>query len=166
MTAPERPPSFFDRLTGEDVPEPAARREPGFLLDDLARDAALWPEWLIDDDSQRVVVLSVVEHVSEQKLVVSFSLGRPLGTVTATPDASGYLRIVVDVGGTEFLTAYVERIWEEYELWPPGAKAAMGEESPGRLGKHRSWVSLSTVGWPALSAITDESWLNLRQLER
>lgn len=65
MTAPSRPPSFFNALTGRDTEFPDALREPGFLLDSLASDAKLWPEWLLDDDSQRAIRLMVTEHVAE-----------------------------------------------------------------------------------------------------
>jgi len=168
MTAPARPPSFFDALTGRDTPYPDSLREPRFLIDDLARDARDWPNWVLDDDdNQRVVTLGVTEHVPERKVVIAFTVGSLHGAITAVPDPSGYLRIVVDANGAGFLTAYVERIWEEYEIWPPGATAAMGEESPGRMGKRRSWVSISARGWPALAAVANsQGWLNLKQVER
>ncbi len=166
MSAPARPPSFFNAMTGADVPYPEALREPGFLLDDLAGDVKIWPYWLLDDDSQRRITLTLVEHVREQRAVIGFAVDGVSGTVTATPDPSGYLRIAVEAGGAVFLAAYVERIWEEYELWPPGAVAAFGAEAPGRMGKHRSWVSISAAGWPALAAIANRNgWLNVKQLE-
>ena len=166
MSAPTRPPSFFNTLSGADTPYPEALREPGFLLDDLAREVKVWPYWLLDDDSQRRITLTLVEHVTEQRAVIGFAVDRVSGTITATPDPSGYLRIVVGVDGAVFLTAYAERIWEEYELWPPGAAAAPGMESPGRMGKNRSWVSISAAGWPVLAGIAnDGGWLNVRQLE-
>jgi hypothetical protein len=166
MTAPARPPSFFNALSGAHTPYPDALREPGFLLDDLAGDVKIWPYWLLDDDSLRRITLTLVEHVTEQRAVIGFAVDGVSGTITATPDPSGYLRIVVEVTGKVFLAAYVERIWEEYELWPPGAVAAFDVESPGRMGKHLSWVSISSAGWPALAAIANSSgWLNLMQLE-
>lgn len=166
MTAPARPPSFFNALSGLDAPYPDSLREPGYLIDDLAKDAKLWPDWLLDDDSQRPIRLSVLEHRPEQKLVIGFVIGDLTGTLTATPDASGFLHVVVATGGVEFLAGYMERIWEEHEIWPPGAVAAVGEEAPGRLGKHRSWISISARGWPQLAAIAnDHGWLNLMQVE-
>ncbi len=166
MSAPARPPSFFNALSGAHTPYPDALREPGFLLNDLAGDVKIWPYWLLDDDSQRQIALTLVEHVTEQRAVIGFAVDGVSGTITATPDPSAYLRIVVEVDGAVFLTAYVERIWEEYELWPPNAVAAFDVESPGRMGKHRSWVSISAAGWPALAAMADsKGWLNLMQLE-
>jgi len=166
MSAPARPPSFFNALSGADTPYPDVLREAGFLLDDLAGDVKMWPYWLLDDDSQRRIMLTLVEHVAEQRAVIGFAVDGIAGTITATPDPSGYLRIVVEVDGAVFLTTYVERIWEEYELWPPGAVAAFDVESPGRMGKHRSWVSIAAAGWPALAAIANSNgWLNLMQLE-
>jgi hypothetical protein len=167
MASPARPPSFFNALTGDDTPHPDSLREPALLIDDLAGDAKLWPNWLLDDDSQRMITLNVTEHVPEQKVVIAFTVGGLHGAVTAVPDPSGYLRLVVDANGAELLTAYVERIWEEYEIWPPGATAAPGEEAPGHMGKHRSWVSVSAKGWPSLAAVANShGWLNLKQLER
>jgi hypothetical protein len=153
-------------FTGEDTPQPAAQREPGFLLDALAGDARHWPDWLLDDDLQRQIRLTLIEHVVEQKLVIAFTAGACTGTITASPDASGYLRVVVATDGAEFLTGYVERVWEEHEIWPPGATAEVGEQAPGRLGKRRSWISVSTRGWPQLRPIANENgWVNLLQLD-
>lgn len=167
MTAPVRPPSFFNSLTGREVEPPDSLREPGFLLDDLAGDVKAWPNWLLDDDSQLPIELRLIEHVREQRVVIGFEAGGVAGTINGTPDASGYLRIVVHVGGEAYLTLFVERVWEEFELWPPGATAAIDEESPGHLGKHRSWVSISTRGWPVLAAIANShGWLNLLQHEQ
>lgn len=166
MSAPARTPRFFNALIGAHTPYPDALREPGFLLDDLAGDVKIWPHWLLDDNSQRRITLTLVEHVPEQRAVIAFAVDGISGTITATPDPSAYLRIVAEVDGTVYLTTYVERIWEEYELWPPDAMATFGVESPGRMGKHRSWASISAAGWPALAGIANSSgWLNLMQVE-
>lgn len=166
MSAPKRPPSFFNALTGADAPYPAALREPGYLIDDLAGDVRRWPYWLLDDDSQRRITLRLAEHVAERRAVIDFAVEGVAGSIIATPDASGYLRIVVEVDGATFLTAYVERIWEELQLWPPGAGAASGVESPGRMGKRRTWVSMSAAGWSELAVIANgDGWVNLQQLE-
>lgn len=166
MTAPSRPPIFFDLLAGRAVEMPHALREPGFLIDDMARDVESWPDWVLDDDSRQAIRLRVIEHVNEQLLVVGFEAGTAHGTITATPDPSGYLRAVVHVAGAEYLTLYGERIWEEFELWPPGASAGAQDEAPGRMGKRRNWVSISAAGWPVLAAVAnDHGWLNLRQQE-
>jgi len=167
MSAPTRPPSFFNMLSGANTPHPAVLHEPGFLLDDLAGDVTLRPYWRLDDASQRPITLTLVEHVTGQRAVIGFAVDGGSGTITATPDPSGYMRIVAEVDGAVILTAYAERIWEEYELWPPGAVAGFDVESPGRMGKHRSWVSMSAAGWPALAAIANSNGgLNLMQLEQ
>jgi hypothetical protein len=88
--------------------------------------------------------------------VIGFDGQAGRGRIVATPDATGYLRIEVATEDTAavVLVANVERIWEEYDLWPPGAVAAIGEEPPGRMGKHRSWVSMAVEGWPVLAEVT------------
>jgi hypothetical protein len=166
MKAPARPPSFFDALSGADVTGAAAQGEPGYLLDDLAGDVRAWPHWLIDDGSQRRIRLTLVAHDPGERAVIGFAVGSVAGRVTATPDPSGYLRIMVEVAGAVVLVAFAERVWEEYDLWPPGAVAGFGEEPPGRMGKHRNWLSISASGWPVLAGVANSGgWLNLMQLE-
>lgn len=156
MSAPVRPPIFFDLLSGTDRPPSEVSEEAGYLLDDLVWDVRRWPSWLIDDDGGRRVALSVIAHEARRRAVISFSAGAGRGRIVATPDATGYLRfeVAMEDAGAVVLVAYVERVWEEYDLWPPGAVAAFGEEPPGRMGKHRNWVSMAVDAWPVLAEVT------------
>ena len=167
MSAPERPPIFFDRLSGVPLGDEAARREPGLLLDDLAGDVGSGADWLVDDDSGRRFALAVASHQPQQRLEIAITGPGTAASVIAVPDVSGYLRVELVLGGMLMFTGYVEQIWEEFDIWPPDASAAAGEEAPGRMGKRRNWLSLSVAGWPALAAIAGtEGWLSLVQVER
>lgn len=78
-------------------------------------------------------------------------------TIALSPDPSGWTRIDAIVGGETVFTAYLDRVYEEFDLWPPGASGA--GEAPGRIGKRQTWASLSADAWPVLRAMTGEDFL-------
>jgi len=84
------------------------------------------------------------------------------GVITLTPHESGWVKVVAEIDGRPAFTAFAEQVWEEYELypdaWPDDARAtATDEDAPGRIGKRRSWMSLSAVAWPQLAPLANEA---------
>jgi hypothetical protein len=73
------------------------------------------------------------------------------------------LRIEAMRGGASIFRAYLDRPYQEFELWPAGA--AKSDDSPGRMGKRRNWLSLDVEAWPALAPLADGRWLNLTAVE-
>jgi len=61
---------------------------------------------------------------------------------------------VATIAGAEVFRGYLDRPWEQCEIWPPGREPVGDEEAPGRIGKKQTFVTLSTVDWPQLLTLT------------
>lgn len=57
--------------------------------------------------------------------------------------------------------AWIERAYEECELWPDGADGVIGagvsDDPPGRIGKRGDWMQIDTLQWRIESG---ERWLH------
>lgn len=160
MSAPARPPFYYEPLSnGETSMDPA--RACGWLVDDLVSTATTFPEW-ISEDGALTIDLTVLEHEKEQRAVIGWRTAPADGTLTLTADPSGWVKVVGAIGTHEVFTAYMDRPWEQYELWPHGATPAKDAEAPGRMGKKQAWVGLDPDIWPALKPIANaEGWVHL-----
>jgi hypothetical protein len=153
MSAPARPPHYYGGVFGNEAggrPE----EESGWLVDDIASTAKMFPDW-IAEDAGTAIGLRVLEHRPLQRVVVGWQAAAATGTVEARPDASGYVLVVARLGEREVFRAYLDRPYEEYEMWPPGAAPERDEEGPGRMGKHRNWVSFRAAAWPILASLAN-----------
>lgn len=158
MNPPSRPPIYCDAIGGTELP---LERAAGWLVDDLASIVRTFPHWR-NDDSGTAIVLRLLAHEPEKRTVIGWHGGAATGTLTATPDPSGWLLLVAEHGGREAFRAYVERQYEEYECWPAGSTAPRQADEPGRIGKHQTWVSLSAAAWPGLTPVANAlGWLSL-----
>jgi hypothetical protein len=56
-------------------------------------------------------------------------------------------------GGREVFRAWVDRPYDEYDLWPDceAVPARRDVDAPGHIGKRRNWINLSTSAWPQLA---------------
>lgn len=159
MSAPERPPFYYEPLSNGDVSMDPAKAS-GWLVDDLVSTARTFPEWMTED-AVLTIDLTVLEHEQGRRAVIGWRTAPADGTLMATADPSGWVKLVGATGGREVFTAYLDRPWEQYEFWPPGAKPAKGEEGPGRMGKKQFWIGLGADIWPALGPIADaEGWVH------
>jgi hypothetical protein len=159
--APSWPPSYFD-IFEPDGPgtDPAAALR--FIIEDMANDARLTPDWLIEGRDLKVQ-LSAISY-APGLAQIGFTAGEAQGAVTLTPDPSGWLRIEATCGGAVVFRAFLDRVYQEFELWPSGA--AKSDEAPGRMGKRRNWLSLDVEAWPALKPLVNEGrYLNLTAVE-
>lgn len=160
MTAPLRPPAYYDSIRGGDADgDPAV--ESCWIVDDIAGTVKTFPDWRVDETG-REVRLAIAAHRPLKRLVIAWEAGNLRGTIEVAPDPSGYVLVVGRLGEGEddVFRAYLDHPYEEYELWPDGVPAGTGEESPGRMSKRRTWVSLSTVAWPTLAAAGGRDWFN------
>lgn len=150
MSAPTRAPYYWDHGTSEEGYPPGEAA--GWLVDDMAWDARYSPDWkwgAVEID------LSLVAHDKGKRSVISFSGGGVSGTVSFVPDPSGWVLVTAAIGGTEVFRGYMDRPWEMYEIWAPGATPGKDDEGPGHMGKKLAWVGLNPDFWPALLPLAD-----------
>lgn len=153
MSAPAKPPFYYELLSnGEVGMDPALAS--GWLIDDFASAVGAFSEWLLED-AGLTIDLRVAEHEKGKRLVIAWRTAPADGTVTLTPDPSGWVKVVGAISGREVFEAYLDRPWEQYEFWPPGAMPVKDEEAPGRIGKKEHWVSVPADTWPALRPIAN-----------
>lgn len=155
MTAPARPPVYADAIAGrDDVPPEEAVP---WLIGNFISSAMTFPDWVIDE-AAIPVALRVTGPAS-----VRFAAASVEGELVFSADPSGWIVAVATIGSREVFRAYVERNYEEYEVWPPdaGAIPVAGKE-PGRIGKHATWVSLNAAAWPVLRPVANpDGWVNI-----
>lgn len=167
MSAPKQKPFFFDMATGEERTVPQTGADMAALIDRIATAAGVAADWAIEDGAHDglAVRLSLIEHAGGRRVVVGFSAGTVEGRIVAEPDPSGWVRVTAETAGAERFRAYVDRPYEEHELWPEGADAAAGGDIPGRAGKRLLWVSLSAEAWPVLAPLAAGGWFNAEAAE-
>jgi hypothetical protein len=156
-TPPRFPPEFFNSLSGGQ--ESFADGAYGLALD-FDSTARYDPVWIIDSAGDRPVRLTPLTCSRAGATVAFESLGVS-GLITLTPHPSGWVKVVAQIDGQAVFTAFAEQVWEEYELypdgWPDDARAtATDEDAPGRIGKRRNWISLSSAAWPQLAPLASE----------
>lgn len=166
MSAPKTPPHYWDLLTGADEsmnPLEAVR----WVLADLATVPARYPRWLLDDDSGREFTLQVLADGPGDELRLGLSAEGLSVDISCSRDASGYVRLVARVAGREVFVGYLDRPFEEYDIWPPGAAFAprRTEEAPGRIGKRMSWIVLDSRAWPEIAPLANSAGFVLARAE-
>lgn len=157
-------PEFFDLLSGRQYsPADAAY---GFALE-LESAARRDGEWRLENG--RAVSLTPL-GCSRDGARVAFESEGVTGELALAPGPGGWVRVVATIAGEPVFTAFVEQVWEEYELYPAGfAARPQGKEAdaPGRVGKRRTWLTLSAAAWPQLAPLAnDGGWLRAEPLDR
>jgi hypothetical protein len=155
---PKTPPHFFD-FTDPDGPQNNPLPEAAWLLDSLMHAAKADPRWLIDDDSGRFAELAVTEHQPGQGGAIAITSGPVTLSLRLAVDPSGYVLASVELAGAEIWRGYIDRPYEELDIWPPGAvfPAMRTVEAPGRIGKRLTWLVLDSKPWPALNPIVNDA---------
>lgn len=72
---------------------------------------------------------------------------------------SGWVEAVVAMEGMDPASFFIERIYEEFGLWPPDS--ACEAIDSGRMGKNASWVQLEAEHWPGLVALAAGRFITL-----
>lgn len=88
-----------------------------------------------------------------ERLEILAELVSECAQIAFEPHVSGWLSIAAMYCGQEVFRAWLDRPFEEYELWPEGATIPGGRtiDSPGRIGKRRNWINLTAAAWPQLA---------------
>lgn len=154
---PLTPPHHFD-FTDPDGPQNAPLPAAAWLLDSIVLAARAEPHWIIDDASSRAVDLAVTEHQPGQGGTIAITSGPIALLLRLAVDASGYVRASVEHAGAEIWRGYIDRPYEELDIWPPAAvfEARRTTEAPGRVGKRLTWLVLDSKPWPALATIVND----------
>ncbi len=77
------------------------------------------------------------------------------GRIVFSPDASHWMKVEVFLGAFRVFVAYMDRVWEEFELWPSGATEKT-VDPPGHISKRYAWLNLSAAAWPQLALFAEE----------
>ena len=155
---PKTPPHYDDFTEPEDGPQNDAMASAAWLLDSLVHVAGYEPRWLIDDESGRMVEVKAISHVKQRSGVLSLRCGTLEARLNLAVDASGYVCATAELAGVEVFRGYIDRPYEELDIWPAGAEFAprRTEEAPGRMGKRLSWLVLDSKAWPPIAPIANE----------
>ncbi len=140
---PIRPPHYFD-----DNDQPATLGSARWLLSSLcgfARSAPLWR-----DRDGRDIAVQVVRETDQDALITL--KGAIDGRIALSIDPSLWVRADVYRGEVWFARGWIERCYEECEIWPDGADGIIGpkveDDPPGRISKRGYWIQFDTTQWP------------------
>jgi hypothetical protein len=177
-TPPARPPSYFSggwfrmgsdepqfRITGrfqfeflnpdgEDDPALASAHYASDLVATIARN----PIWLAENWQVTPGALSVDAGVHSVAFVARNKVRTVEGRVSLSSDPSLWIKVEVHLQGERVFLAYMDRVWEEFELWPSKAAPLRSDEPVGHIGKRTTWLSLKVTAWPQLARVTGEEW--------
>ncbi len=147
---PAVPPFWFDGLTGGEMLLSVAAAA---VLDDFADALRRAPCWVLETGSGGIVTPRVCSHRRGERLEVLAELAGESMEIVLEPDASGWLSIAATCRGQEVFRAWLDRPYEEYELWPEGdaIPTRRNVDAPGRIGKRRNWINVSAAAWPQLA---------------
>jgi hypothetical protein len=148
---------FVDSERGDD---PALAS--GHYAADFARHIASEPRWRVTGGWEVAPAAVTEAHGSHGAGFVARheATGRSVdGLIAFTPDPSHWIKVEVFLDAERVFLAYMDRVWEEFDLWPSEATPEESDEAPGRIGKRRTWVNLSAVAWPVLAALDEEGFV-------
>ena len=92
-----------------------------------------------------------VEGETEQAATVVLA-GALSGRIELSVDPSLWVRAEVYLEGRWFGRGWIERCYEECEIWPDGSDGIQGprveDDPPGRISKRGAWVQFDAAQWP------------------
>lgn len=153
MSAPAKAPFYWDFGNSDDG-DPPERGGP-FLIDALVGAAQTFEDWKVDGDDFPVMVWGIARYEKDGVGKIGFSAKGVQGEITLSMEPSGWILATAHIAGTEVFRGYIDRIWEQCDIWPVGATPERSEEGPGRIGKRQTWVGLSIAAWPQLQSIAN-----------
>jgi hypothetical protein len=115
------------------------------LLCGFARLSPIWK-----DRAGQDVAVSVTRETQQDALI---TLGGALeGRIELSVAPSLWVRADVYLAGAWFGRGWIERCYEECEIWPDASEGIVGplvsDDPPGRISKRGYWVQFDTTQWP------------------
>lgn len=114
----------------------------------LCNFAGLSPVW--KDRAGRDIAVSVTRETKQDALITLS--GALEGHIKLSVAPSLWVRADVYLAGAWFGRGWIERCYEECEIWPDGADGIVGplvsDDAPGRISKRGYWVQFDTLQWP------------------
>jgi hypothetical protein len=128
---------------------------------ELAQAFASEPLWLASEGWQISPAGPPTASLPARVAFVGRKVGAHVdGEVVLSADPSGWVKVEIYLGHFRVFIAFLDRVWEEFDLWPSGAADFSGDE-PGRIGKRKNWVNLSVKAWPQLGRLTGDDYFSI-----
>ncbi len=146
---PKRAPLYFEDRDG-----PATLASAQGLLALLCSFARFSPLWR-DRDGRDIAVK--LEREDAQGALITLS-GAINGHIALSIAPGLWVRADFYRDGALFGRGWIERCYEECEIWPDGAGGIIGsrveDDPPGRISKRGAWVQFDTSQWPGYESAT------------
>jgi hypothetical protein len=127
---------------------PATRGSAQELLSMLCSFARVSPVWL--DRSGREIAVTLA-HETNQEALITLN-GAIEGRLELSIAPSLWVRADFYRDDVWFGRGWIERCYEEFEIWPDGADGIIGlnveDDPPGRISKRGYWLQFDTTQWP------------------
>lgn len=79
-------------------------------------------------------------------------IGAVTGRIELSIDPSFWVRADIYRDEAWFGRGWIDRCFEELEIWPDGADGVVGprveDDPPGRISKRGAWIQFDTLQWP------------------
>ena len=156
---PRKPPTYAQPIGGDDC-----FLDPTAMLDELANlltvSVGVDRSWIVRDWT--ILVVAIGQRSCGQSLSVDFKASRKNdehdATLNLSVHPSGWIGARITVGALS-RHVFIERIYEEFEIWPPGSPCTAKDS--GRMGKRCTWVQLQADHWPDLAALADGLFITI-----
>ena len=123
------------------------------LLALLCSFVRLGPLWR--DRSGGEIAVRLVRETEDEALIELDGALR--GRIELSIDPSLWVRADVLLGDSWFGRGWVERGYEECEIWPDAADGVIGDrvedDPPGRISKRGTWIQFDAAQWPEHAAM-------------
>jgi hypothetical protein len=153
VSAPAKAPYYWDYGTTEegDTPEFGGP----WLINGFVSTAGHFADWMIEGRDFPIRVWAIADYEKTGAGRIGFTAAGLEGEIMLTMDPTGWVLAVAQIGGTEVFRGYIDRRWEQCDIWPAGATPDRDAEGPGRIGKRQHWVALAVDVWPQLGSIAN-----------
>lgn len=124
------------------------------LLCSFARFSLTWR----DRVGRHITVTLTHETPQEALIILSGAIN---GRIALSIDPSHWVRADVYRDDVWFGRGWIERCYEECEIWPDGSDGIIGplvdDDPPGRISKRGYWIQFDTWQWPGY--VSDRRWI-------